>query len=252
MANRINRNIEWLVEDDASFVGYRLRPGVDIQIPTLQNGALFDAAGNRLPIPVEQVTWAARPSAVTRGVGAQIIITDIGGVGARSVFYSTGTVWKPLGGSVVIANAAPTAASVTGAIVETEVARIQIPAGLMGLNDSIEIFHTWNLTNNANAKGYSIRFGGTSGLAGALYFNGSTVSNVVARSRSNIFAQGATDSQSSNFSTSFNTDSSGSAAVTSANDMTAQHDIVFTASAASAADVVSLRNYRIVLHAGFP
>lgn len=52
-----------------------------------------------------------------------------------------------------------TAASVTGTLVETTLATIQLPAGSMGLNGQLRISAYFTITNSANNKTMAIKLG---------------------------------------------------------------------------------------------
>jgi len=72
-------------------------------------------------------TWALKPLASVAGIGAKIIVTD---VGFRSEWVSTGTVWRPVNGSVTLYINDGNLISTTG---NTEQIRAQVtlPAGLI-------------------------------------------------------------------------------------------------------------------------
>lgn len=125
------------------------------------------------PIKNFITTWASRPSASS--MNAKIIrVSDIGN--GSALFISNGTRWQPLGGTCMIAQN-NTASTVTGTAVETTLATITLPAGLVSANGIIEISTLWSCTNSATSRNIRGRFG-----SGAISFMSSTVttSNTIA------------------------------------------------------------------------
>ena len=58
----------------------------------------------------------------------------------------------------------PTVRSVTGSLLQTVLRTVDIPAGLMQANSSIELSSAWEMTNSANNRYLTILFGGTAVL----------------------------------------------------------------------------------------
>lgn len=82
------------------------------------------------------VAWAARPTPAAAGVGAVITVTDFP-AGGVSRWYSDGTSWRPVNGSVLIGRgggslASPIFSSTPGAAAETYFGPLlTIPAGMI-------------------------------------------------------------------------------------------------------------------------
>jgi hypothetical protein len=99
-------------------------------------------------VPIAAYTWATKPSAVTAGAGAEILITDVPASG-RTRFWSDGTRWNRheltmLAGSAVAASATTVAA-------DTVKASFTLPGGLLGPNGWLEVrFRTANVGANAH------------------------------------------------------------------------------------------------------
>lgn len=80
-------------------------------------------------------------------------------------------------------------ASVTGTLVETTLASIVIPGGIMGANGALRITPLFSHTNNANVKSLVYRLGGTIAMSfGVANFGTSHVQTTI-RNRGNAASQ---------------------------------------------------------------
>ena len=115
--------------------------------------------------------WASIPAASSNS-GKFAFATDIG-VGV--MFSSDGSNWKAVGGRFTIAKlAANTIGTVTGTTVETNVANITVPAGLMLATSQIVVTTEWIETGSTNSKSHIVRIGGAAGAAFLNYSNVTT------------------------------------------------------------------------------
>jgi len=118
--------------------------------------AVQDGAGGQIGLAATY-TWATKPLA-SAYIGTAFI-SDIG-VGG-SYWISNGTVWKPMNGYVVIAESAVAGTSHTGTLVDTTLATINLPAGILGLTGTVvvEAKLTANIITTTSIINYKI--GGT-------------------------------------------------------------------------------------------
>lgn len=131
-------------------------------------------------------------------------------------------------------------ASVTGAVAETVLATITIPAGAMSANGRLRIKTLFAATLNAtNADVFRVRLGGT-----ALVSSGSVTNVVMYTIGSDINNAGATNSQVASASA---TGGGGSAPSTSTVDMTQTQSLTITAQLGLATDTITLRSYTVEL-----
>ena len=94
-------------------------------------------------------TWASKPSASAAGAGAQITVTDVGS--GRTTWYSDGTNWRPVNGSVnlwtfsgSVATPVATLVSAGAAILfGSPVAGLKIPAGMLIPGASVLKVSSW-------------------------------------------------------------------------------------------------------------
>ena len=102
--------------------------------------------------------WSTRPSATAYAVGTQIYITDIP-AGGRTLFYTDGTNWRPINGSVTLFAGAGSASSPLGTLTSVGAAilmtgalsGIRIPAGLIVPAKSLmRVCAYWNKTGSAS------------------------------------------------------------------------------------------------------
>jgi hypothetical protein len=78
-----------------------------------------------------------------------------------------------------VAGVGAVAQSHTGDLVETTLASVQIPAGLIGPNGVVRISAVWSCTNSANTKTFRIRFGTAAGSGTAYLTRTATTSGTV-------------------------------------------------------------------------
>jgi hypothetical protein len=123
-------------------------------------------------------TWAALSALTGVPTGSAATVSDLGY--AQMVY--NGTRWRPPGGQLVLAQSGA-AASVTGTLVETVLATVTVPGGLMGLYGSLLIKATWSVTNSGNTKTMKVVFGGTAFSSIAMTAVNSTPSETFIRNR---------------------------------------------------------------------
>jgi len=110
-------------------------------------------------------TWANKPSVAPNG---QIIcITDVGENGV--LCRGDGTKWVRL--SQIHFYDLTAAVALTGTTVETTLATITIPAGLIGISGKVKLYPLYSMTNNANNKVLRVK------LNGSLAFYAATSNN---------------------------------------------------------------------------
>ena len=101
---------------------------------------------------IQDYTWANKPSIAPSG---QIIcVTDVGENG--SLWRGNGTKWVRL--SQIHFYDLTAAVALTGTTVETTLATITIPAGLIGSKGKVKLYPLWSTTNNANLKTLRVKF----------------------------------------------------------------------------------------------
>ena len=186
--------------------------------------------------------FASLPSASAAGAGAVYLVTDIGAGGA--LFVSTGSLWKPLGGSCVLAQSY-VQSPVTGTLSETTLATVTIPAGLMTAGGALEVEALWSMTSNANNKRVRIRFGGASGTA--YYDNTLTTGALGSPTRTRIANRGAANSQVGLAAANLGYTSSGNPLTTSAVDTTAATSVVLTGTLSVSTDSIAVEGYTVRL-----
>ena len=183
-------------------------------------------------------TFAGLPSAASAGATAMRLVTDY-----NAVFISDGTIWKPLGGKLVIA--ASGAAINSSITTETAMATVTIPAGLMTANGSLVVTSLWSIPNNANAKILRLRLGGTGGTA---YMNLSLAGGNLTFSAQHVIRnRGAMNSQVGGSTTAVSYGTQTSAVVTGAIDMTASQTLLLTGQTATGGDTITLEGYTVEL-----
>lgn len=125
-------------------------------------------------------TWATKPAASAVPVGTQIRASDVGVGSGGSIWYSDGSDWRPLGGSVILkqlaGNIASPAVSFTGSTTEQQLVmpggNVRIPAGMLLAGGIL----------NISTMERTVIVGGSTNFArkmristGGLVFNGSSV-----------------------------------------------------------------------------
>lgn len=189
---------------------------------------------------VISTTFANLPAPAAAGANVYRV-TDIGG---GALFVSTGTVWKPVGGSCVLAASAAAGASVTGTTNETALATVTVPAGLMTAHGALRVRTLWSYTNSANNKVPRMRLGG---ISGTVFMGPTFTTTASAQIDSDVRNRGAANSQVSwNFS-SLGTGSSTGAVTTGSVDTATAQDLVFTGQLASSGETLTLESYRVEL-----
>lgn len=107
--------------------------------------------------------WAARPSA-SQFNGAIIRITDVGGGnptgGGGNYFFSNGTRWKPLNGSIIL-DAVDTANSSIANTAEQNLnpTHDPIPAGVLGDFDRLRLRMSWSKVGTVGNTTIRVRYG---------------------------------------------------------------------------------------------
>jgi len=138
-----------------------------------------------------------------------------------------------------------TAASHTGSTVETVLATVTLPANTLSANGSLRVTPLFSKSGTAGTAQVKVRFGGTSGT---LYLNHSVSATTTLDQSGPIYirANNATNAQKGFPATNIAQQGAvTNAMVTSAEDTTANVDIVFSAQLGNAADTVSLEGYTI-------
>lgn len=72
-----------------------------------------------------------------------------------------------------------TVAALTGTTNETARASIRIPAGVMGANGFLRVWHSWTNNNSAGTKTRRIRFGSANDLAGTVLHSVGPTTNIL-------------------------------------------------------------------------
>lgn len=108
-------------------------------------------------------TWATKPSA-SAFTGSFIRITDVGGgtggLGGGNFFFSNGTRWKPVNGSIVLDSVdTPNAGVADTTEQQLNPNHIVIPAGVIGLYDRILLRCTMSKNGAADTATIRLRFG---------------------------------------------------------------------------------------------
>lgn len=199
----------------------------------------------------KKYTWATKPSAASVPANRSIFITDVGGWNgttyAGSYWYSDGTLWHPVSGSVILARSS-TQVTAPGDTAENTLYTYSIAAGLMGPTDSLRITTRWTYSNNANSKMTRIRIAATE-LAGNIG------ANAYAGYNQAVITNRAINSQLAAITTYVNTAVSLHSAIndpmrTGAVDMTAAQNLTITAQKATGGDTMALESVLIELLAG--
>ena len=109
-----------------------------LEVPTLsaEGTSLVSGDGSVVPLSPPSHTWAGKPTAAASGSGTIVRITDVGVGAFGSLWASDGTNWRPLNGSVVLANlsatlASPVATQTGGTGSVFTAASVSIPAGML-------------------------------------------------------------------------------------------------------------------------
>lgn len=110
-----------------------------------------------LMVPVYEGTWVGRPAVGSVPIGSRMVITDVP-VGRKTEFFSTSTMWIPVGGEIVLGQSGVPGVAVTGTTSAVTADLITVPGGLLGPNGTLIIEGTFSSTSNANVKTLQVRF----------------------------------------------------------------------------------------------
>lgn len=131
---------------------------------------------------------------------------------------------------------------------ENILATITIPAGAMGLNGILRVWHSWTVTNSANNKILRVRLGG---IGGTQMASATLTTSATAVCLTHIANRGAANSQISppNASSTFLglVAASTSALQTASIDTSAATTLVLTGAKASAGETLTLESYLVEL-----
>ena len=127
---------------------------------------------------------------------------------------------------------------------ENILATVTIPAGAMGLNGILRVYHAWTVTSSGNNKILRVRFGG---IGGTGFATNTLTTSVSAVGITHIANRGVANSQvgPSNASSIFQgvTSGTGNALTTSSIDTSAATTLVLTGQKASAGETLTLESY---------
>lgn len=179
----------------------------------------------------------------TIGVGA--VANDGTGDPLRTAFGKVNSNFSELyaGAAGLLAKSA-VAASVTGTLVETVLATITVPAGLIGVNGQIKVTAFWAFPTSANVKTMRARLGG---LAGAIVFSRTATTTIIMKSETTIANRGSASSQYLLSTMGRGTDGLVDTAIiapTTVNTAAAQ-DLVLTGQLALVGETITLEGYTI-------
>lgn len=200
----------------------------------------------------KKYTWATKPSAASVPAGRIIFITDVGGWNgttyAGSYWYSDGTIWHPVSGSVILARSS-TQVTAPGDTAENTLYTYSIAAGLMGPTDSLRVYTRWTYNNNANVKTTRIRIAATelAGHPGANALSGYNMSVITNRTSSSQLA-GVTSNASA--SSSFHSSIVDNLRTGAVDMLNSAQNLTITAQKATGGDTMALESVLIELLAG--
>ena len=185
-------------------------------------------------------TWATLPAATAYAAGTQARVTDVGAAGAGSLWVSTGSVWVPENGHILVAQSAVAVTAPANDTNENVLATVTIPGGVIGANGALRITPVWSYTNSGNIKTLRVRLGGTQiGTAGPTT-TATLQSYFMVRNRndeasqvSSVLGAGAV--------------SSASAVTTTAVNTAADVSLTITAQKATGSETVTLEGYNVEL-----
>jgi hypothetical protein len=124
--------------------------------------AISGSGPNGSSIP-PSYTWATKPNAASYP-GAVIRLTDVGGgtgsLGGGNLFFSNGTRWKPINGSIVLDSVdTPNAGVADTTEQQLNPNHVVIPAGAIGLYDRILLRGTMSKSGTSDTATIRVRFG---------------------------------------------------------------------------------------------
>lgn len=207
-----------------------LRANADNSVSALSDIAFMSAL-------VAPFTWAGKPSAASN-TDRIIRITDVGLVAA--LWYSDGSRWKPVSGSIVLGRTA-VQVSHTGDTSEFGAMTVTVPADLLGPSGELEIESQVSYTGSTNTKTTRHRFNGIAGST-ALSQGVSTASQITSRYASRISNRGATNSQLLGTNLGAYYGPTTAPLLTSAVDTTAAVDVVISLQLADSSETISLES----------
>lgn len=186
--------------------------------------------------PTTSITWTSKPAV---GSTNQLIkVSDIGTAGAYFIWKDSR--WEPVTSDVTLA-VSSSPASITGTTIETALATVTIPGGLMSANGTIEVMALWSYTNSANSKNLRVRWGSMSGST--LFAVGATTTAschcyVISRNNNSTSSQRIFAAGALGFGTS-------GTISTPAIDTTANFNIYLTGQVANTSETVTLEAYHV-------
>jgi hypothetical protein len=185
--------------------------------------------------------WGGLPPAGSQP-GRIYRVTDCG-VGGGFLVISDGSRWVPLGGMQLLArSAAPL--TLTGTTVETALATVPIPAGLLGISGGLIEKSSWSYTNSANNKSLRLRFGGLAGSQ-VMAVTATATAGIVDVER-RVRNRGSAASQICSLNNGLFSGGSGASAPTALAINTAvAQDLVFTGQLALAGESITLETYEV-------
>lgn len=198
------------------------------------------ADGTAISVPITS-TWAALPLASAYTGYARV--TDVGTHG--SMWYSDGSTWGIVGGSVVLWQSAVAGSALTGTTNETADVNFTLFGNLLGLNGGLEIQLKYTHTNDANTKTRRVRLGGT-GITGTILADPQSSSNATTHVNSRIENRNSASSQLGQNGT-VNYTASTNAWKTGAVDTTVDCLLAITTQLGNSGNSSTLEAYRIIL-----
>lgn len=189
--------------------------------------------------------WATKPAADNYPVGVPVLMSDVGG---GTFWFTNGTGWVPVAGSVLLAAGEP-ALNHTGDTTDQTLSGaadrviVTLPADIMGPHGVVRVETLWSYTNSANTKTLRVRFGGFTGTSFQLPQPTTTATAqllCIIRNTASKSAQAGFAPSSSNTYV-----SSTSAVTTAAIDTARAQDILIGGQLFSAGEFIKLEAYRV-------
>ncbi|HYD05843.1 MAG TPA: hypothetical protein VEC60_08955, partial [Reyranella sp.] len=157
-----------------------------------------------------------------------------------------GVPFGPYSGAITLGKSA-VAVPHTGDTIETALASIAVPAGIMGKNGTVYIDALYSYTNSANNKTQRIRFGG---MSGTQYVSAVTTTTATVRYLVQISNRGAENSQVGPGMAAIGTASTASP-VTGSINTAAATTIEITGQLANSGETITLERYSVILVPGY-
>lgn len=139
-----------------------------------------------------------------------------------------------------------TAASVTGTTVETTLASVTVPGGLLGPSGVLVVSTLWSFTGSTNAKTFRNRFGSGFDLAASRQI--SSAPAISMQMQRMMFCRGLTSQLA--FSAWADSGTNGSAATTGANNTAVDQLLTITAQLALGTETITLEAWQVVAYPG--